>query len=118
MSHMTERLQGFALLLAALLPAGASAQAIQSATLRRAQQAYDNLDYRQALSLTQASLKERLVPPHRVQAYPLLGFTHSVLHSLPRAGGAVKQGGFIDSERSLDPHKVPAQNHATFRVPL
>jgi hypothetical protein len=118
MSHMTQRLQGFALLLAALLPAGASAQAIQSATLRRAQQAYDNLDYRQALSLTQASLKERLTPTDRVQAYQLLGFTYSVLDSLTRAVDAFKQVVFIDPERSLDPNKVPAKTYATFEVAL
>src|SRR5258708_21668534 len=107
MSHMTERLQGFALLLAAVLPAGASAQAIQSATLRRAQQAYDNPDYPQAPSLTQAAPKERLTPTHRVQAHQLLGFTHNVLHSPPRPVAAVNQAGFIDPPPSPHPHQQP-----------
>lgn len=118
MSNMTGRLRCLALLLAVLLPAGASAQAIQSATLRRAQQAYDNLDYRQALSLAQASLKERLTPTDRVQAYQLLGFTYSVLDSLTKAVDAFKQVVFIDPERSLDPNKVPAKTYATFEVAL
>ncbi len=118
---MTGRLRCFAFLLAALaalVPADATAQAIQSATLRRAQQAYDNLDYRQALSLTQASLKERLTPGDRLQAYQLLGFTYSVLDSLTKAVDAFKQVVFIDPERSLDPNKVPAKTYATFEVAL
>ena len=115
---MTARLRCLALLLAVLAPAAARAQAPQSATLRRAQQAYDNLDYRQALSLTQAALRERLSPSDRVQAYQLLGFTYSVLDSLTRAVDAFKQVVFIDPERSLDPNKVPAKTYATFEVAL
>jgi len=36
---------------ALVLPAAAAAQTIQNPTLRRAQQAFDNLDYRQALTI-------------------------------------------------------------------
>ena len=51
------------------------AQTIQNPTLRRAQQAFDNLDYRQALSAGQAALRERLTGFERARAYELLGFT-------------------------------------------
>jgi len=49
-----------ALPLLCAFPSALTAQTIQNTTLRRAQQAFDNLDYRQALSLGQASLRERL----------------------------------------------------------
>src|SRR2546427_9401760 len=48
------------LAVAVLCPPAIAAQGIQNVTLRRAQQAFENLDYRQALSLGQASLRERL----------------------------------------------------------
>ena len=48
------------LLAVSLICPALGAQTVQNATLRRAQQAFDNLDYRQALTLGQASLRERL----------------------------------------------------------
>ncbi|PYP19985.1 MAG: hypothetical protein DMD54_01655, partial [Gemmatimonadetes bacterium] len=56
-----------------LLPVVLSAQTIQNATLRRAQQSFENLDYRQALSSAHASLRERLTGYERARAYELLG---------------------------------------------
>src|SRR5437868_6494442 len=54
------------------VPVVAAGQAAQNATVRRAQQAYDNLEYRQVLTLARAALRERLrftVPqPARVVA--------------------------------------------------
>src|SRR5256885_5028885 len=58
------------------------AQTVQNATLRRAQQAFDNLEYRQALSGGQAALRERLTGFERARAYELLGFTYSGLDSI------------------------------------
>jgi len=54
-----------ALLASLAVPATGGAQAVQSATLRRAQQAYDNLEYRQVVSLAHAALRERLTGPER-----------------------------------------------------
>ena len=58
------------------------AQTIQNPTLRRAQQAFDNLDYRQALTAGQAALRERLTGYERARAYELLGFTYSGMDSI------------------------------------
>src|SRR5260370_21662685 len=66
------------------------AQTIQNPTLRRAQQAFDNLDYRQALTAGQAALRERLTGYERARAYELLGFTYSGMDSLLRGVGAFK----------------------------
>src|SRR5947207_3898769 len=71
--------------LALLMPVTAGTQTIQNATLRRAQSAFDNLDYRQALSLAQASLRERLSGFERGRAYELLGFTYSGIDSILKA---------------------------------
>src|SRR5256884_9263346 len=58
------------------------AQTVQNATLRRAQQAFDNLEYRQALSGGQAALRERLTGVGRARAYELLGFPYSGMDSV------------------------------------
>jgi len=84
-------------------PAVAGAQAVQNATLRRAQQAYDNLEYRQVVSLARAALRERLTGPERARAYELLGFTYGALDSILKAVDAFKQVVLIDPERQLDP---------------
>src|SRR6266581_2643087 len=67
------------------------AQTIQNPTLRRAQQAFDNLDYRQALSAGQAALRERLTGFERARAYELLGFTYSGMDSILKAVDAFNQ---------------------------
>src|ERR1043166_3013475 len=71
--------------------AAAGAQTIQNPTLKRAQQAYDNLDYRGALTAGQASLRERLNGYDRARAYELLGFTYSGMDSILKAVDAFKQ---------------------------
>ena len=68
------------------------AQTIQNPTLRRAQQAFDNLDYRQALSAGQAALRERLTGFERARAYELLGFTYSGMDSILKAVDARCRG--------------------------
>ena len=73
---MTRQLHVLALLAGLAAPAAGGAQTVQNATLRRAQQAYDNLEYRQVVSLAQAALRERLTGPERARAYELLGFTY------------------------------------------
>lgn len=90
----------------------------QNATLRRAQQAYDNLDYRQALVLGQASLRERLTGAERARAYELLGFCYSAMDSILKAVDAFKQVVLIDPERQLDPNKVSPKAYSAFDVAL
>jgi hypothetical protein len=116
---MRRRLGTFVLLTSLAWPGPASAQvAQQNAALRRAQQAYDNLDYRQALVLGQASLRERLTGPERARAYELLGFCYSALDSLLKAVDAFKQAVLIDPERQLDANKVSPKAYSSFDVAL
>lgn len=101
-----------------LVPIVVSAQSIQNATLRRAQQAFDNLEYRQALSAAQASLHERLSGYERARAYELLGFTYSGLDSILKAVDAFKQVVLIEPERELDPNRTSPKALSAFQVAL
>jgi len=108
------QLAGFTLLAPALL----GAQAVQNATLRRAQQAYDNLEYRQVLTLAPAALRERLTGPERARAYELLGFTYGAMDSILKAVDAFKQVVLLDPERQLDPNRVSPKAYSAFDVAL
>jgi hypothetical protein len=101
-----------------VLPVAAGAQTIQNPTLRRAQQAFDNLDYRQALTIAQASLRERLTGFERARAYELLGFTFSGMDSILKAVDAFKQVVLIEPERDLDPNRTPPKALSAFQVAL
>ncbi len=107
-----------ALPLLCAFPSALTAQTIQNATLRRAQQAFDNLDYRQALSIGQASLRERLTGFERARAYELLGFTYSGLDSILKAVDAFKQVVLIEPERDLDPNRTSPKALSAFQVAL
>src|SRR5207247_167689 len=96
----------------------ALAQTVQNPTLRRAQQAYDNLEYRQVLTLAQAALRERLTGPERARAYELLGFTYGAMDSILKAVDAFKQVVLIDPERQLDPNRVSPKAYSAFDVAL
>lgn len=99
-------------------PAVAAGQAAQNATLRRAQQAYDNLEYRQVLTLARAALRERLTGAERARAYELLGFTYGAMDSILKAVDAFKQVVLIDPERQLDPNRVSPKAYSAFDVAL
>jgi hypothetical protein len=99
-------------------PCIARAQTIQNATLRRAQQAFDNLDYRQALTAAQAALRERLTGYERARAYELLGFTYSGMDSILRGVDAFKQVILLEPERDLDPTKTSPKALSAFQVAL
>jgi len=95
-----------------------AAQTIQNATLRRAQQAFDNLDYREALALGRASLRERLTGFERARAYELLGFSYSGMDSILKAVDAFKQVVLIEPERDLDPNRTSPKALSAFQVAL
>jgi hypothetical protein len=95
-----------------------AAQTVQNATLRRAQQAFENLDYRQALTVGQASLRERLTGYERARAYELLGFTYSGMDSILKAVDAFKQVVLIEPERDLDPNRTSPKALSAFQVAL
>src|SRR5436309_3839643 len=95
-----------------------AAQTIQNPILRRAQQAFDNLDYRQALSGGRAALRERLSGFERARAYELLGFTYSGMDSILKAVDAFKQVVLIEPERTLDPNRTSPKALSAFQVAL
>src|SRR2546425_6590539 len=101
-----------------LAPALCAAQTVQNATLRKAQQAYENLDFRQALSGGQAALRERLTGFERARAYELLGFTYSGMDSILRAVDAFKQVILLEPERDLDPTRTSPKALSAFQVAL
>ncbi len=101
-----------------ICPPALAAQTVQNATLRRAQQAFDNLDYRQALTIGQASLRERLTGYERARAYELLGFTYSGMDSILKAVDAFKQVVLIEPERDLDPNRTSPKALSAFQVAL
>jgi len=115
---VTTRCVGGLFLLAVLAPAAGRAQGVQNATLRRAQQAYDNLEYRQALSLGQAALRERLAGAERARAYEVVGFSYAALDSILKAVDGFKQMVLIDPERQLDPNRVSPKAYSAFDVAL
>jgi len=113
------RYRGAIMCLAGLaVPALGAGQAVQNATLRNAQQAYDNLEYRQVLTLARAALRERLTGPERARAYELLGFTYGAMDSILKAVDAFKQVVLIDPERQLDPNRVSPKAYSAFDVAL
>jgi len=107
-----------ALPLLCALPPALSGQTVQNATLRRAQQAFDNLDYRQALTIALGSLRERLTGFERARAYELLGFTYSGMDSILKAVDAFKQVVLIEPERDLDPNRTSPKALSAFQVAL
>src|SRR5690349_8448649 len=107
-----------ALLIGLTAPAAAAAQTAQNAMLRSAEQAYNNLEYRQVVSLAQAALRERLSGAERARAYELLGFTYGAMDSILKAVDAFKQMVLIDPERQLDPNRVSPKAYSAFDVAL
>ena len=101
-----------------LLASVASAQTIQNATLRKAQASFDNLDYRQALTLARSALRERLTGYERARAYELLGFTYSGMDSILKSVDAFKQVVLLEPERQLDPNRTSPKALSAFQVAL
>jgi hypothetical protein len=115
---MTRRVPALMLVAALSLPSALGAQEAPSGSLRRAQQAYDNLQYRQVVPLAQAALRERLSGPERARAYELMGFTYGAMDSILKAVDAFKQVVLIDPERQLDPDRTSPRAYSAFEVAL
>lgn len=115
---MTRRCVVLALVLGLTRPSDARAQAAPNATLRRAEQSYESLDYRQALSFAQAALRERLTGPERARAYEVIGFGYAALDSILKSVAAFKEVVLIDPERQLDPNRVSPKAYSAFDVAL
>ena len=94
-----------AALLALLLTASVAA-AQQNATVRRAQAAYDSLDYGGAITVLHSALEEPLNREDQVTAYELLGFAYGALDSTRQAVDAFRQLIFLDPDREPDVERV------------
>src|SRR5882672_2281561 len=105
----------YILLVALLVPGALGAQTVQNATLRRARQAYDNLDYRQALALGQTAQRERLNGFDRARAYELLALTYSAMDSILKAVSAFKELILLEPERELDPNRTSPKVLSAFQ---
>src|SRR3989441_858564 len=117
-SRMTRHVCAPVLLAGVAAPAAGTAQAGQNRTPGRAQQAYDNLGYRQGVPLARAAPRGRLTGAERARAYELLGFTYGALDSILKAVDAFKQVVLIDPERQLDPNRVSPKAYSAFDVAL
>jgi hypothetical protein len=115
---MTRRVPALMLVAGLSLPSALGAQEAPNGSLRRAQQAYDNLQYRQVVPLAQAALRERLSGPERARAYELMGFTYGAMDSILKAVDAFKQVVLIDPERQLDPDRTSPRAYSAFEVAL
>ncbi len=104
---------------AAAAPLAAQGTAPQNPTLRRAVQAFDNLNLPQAISLAQQALGQRLGPGDQEQAYTLLGSAYANQpDGFDKAMNSFKQVLLINSERVLDPSRTPTKTLVAFNMAL
>ena len=107
--------------LVAALAGGAlpvQAQAVRNPTLRQALQAYDQLNFPQAIVLANRSLREPLGGAERGRAYELLGSAYSAMDSSLKAVDAFKQAILVDPDRQLDPTKISPKITSAFLLAL
>ena len=92
--------------LLALMLGASPALAQQNPTVRRATQAYDQLDYSNAVILARRALAERLSREDRVQVYQVLGYSYGAMDSLRQAVEAFRQLIFLAPDREPDVERV------------
>ncbi len=78
----------------------------ENPTLRRAQEAYDELDFAGAITYARRALQERLSRGDRVIAYELLGYTYGALDSARQAVEAFRELIYLDPDREPDVERV------------
>src|SRR3989454_260025 len=106
----------FVTLVLAATPAWA--QAVRSPTLRQALQAYDQLNFPQAIVLANRSLREPLGGAERGRAYELLGSAYSAMDSALKAVDAFQPAILVDPDRQLDPTKISPKITSAFLLAL
>lgn len=115
------RRAGFVVLSALALAPSMAAQGTgpQNATLKRAMEAYDNLNLPQSIALTQQALGQRLSADDQERAYVLLGSAYSNQpDGFDKAINAFKQVLLIRPERTLDPNRTPTKTLVAFNMAL
>ena len=96
----------------------AQAAPVQSATLRRAIQAYENVEFAQVVPLARAALRERLTTADRARAYELLAFTFAATRQPDSAISAFREVLQLDPDREIDPRQVSPRVAGYFNAAL
>ena len=112
-----------ALLLGLLgMTGGLAAQAgpapVQNAALRRAIQAYDNVDFAQTIPLAKAALRERLAAAERARAYELLAFSYAATNQPDSSIVSFREVLQLDPDREIDPRRVSPRIAGYFNAAL
>ena len=105
------------ILVAALLllcPLAVSAQ--ESAALRRANAAYRDLEYGDAITLCKQALRDRLRSAEQERAYEILGFSFAALDSARQATDAFAQLVLLSPDRELDPSRISPKITSLFAL--
>lgn len=90
----------------------------QNATLRRAVQAYDNVDFAQVIPLARAALRERLTTAERARAHELLAFSFAATNAPDSAISSFKEVLQLDPDREIDPRRVSPRIAGYFNAAL
>jgi hypothetical protein len=107
------------LLLFLLLGLASAAFSQESATLREAQQAYEDLDFETAITRARQALDvERLTRDDRIVAYELLGFAYGALDSARLAVESFRELIFLDPDREPDVNAVSPRITALYASAL
>jgi hypothetical protein len=104
-----------------MLSLGGSASSLvaqTNPTLRRANQAYNSLNYSQTIALIRQASSERLSPDDQARAYELLAFSYASLDSTRRATEAFKQALLLNPDRALDPGRISPKITSAFALAL
>jgi hypothetical protein len=96
------RVLGVALALLSTTPLAAQ----QHESIRRAQAAYNELDYTGAVVAARLALNESLARDEQVAMYELLGYAYGALDSTAQAVDAFRQLIFLDPDREPDVERV------------
>ncbi len=111
-------LAGLGLLAGTLAAQAATAPPVQNATLRRAIQAYDNVEFAQALPLARAALRERLTTAERARAHELMAFSFAATNQPDSAIVSFREVLQVDPDREIDPRRVSPRILGYFNAAL
>jgi hypothetical protein len=97
-----------------LWPLSVGAQ--ESVALRRANAAYRDLEYGDAISLCKQALRDRLRGADQERAYEILGFSFAALDSARQATDAFAQLVLLSPDRELDPARISPKITSLFAL--
>ena len=104
--------------LALALLAAAPLRAQGSESLRRAESAYRELSYGQAIAQARRALDGRLSAGEQARAWEVLGFAYAALDSARQSTDAFKQLLFLSPDRELDPARISPKITSLFALAL